>query len=104
MNVPATVRPSGSDLSSDRIHQLPADHIVVMLDDQDTPAELAVEVLRNVFGMEEAQAIVTMLDVHTKGGACCGAFPYERAEAKRVAALSIADERGSPLKLEVTRK
>lgn len=55
---------------------------VVLLNDDFTPMDFVVEVLRAFFGMDQEKAVQVMLHVHTRGKGVCGVFTREVAETK----------------------
>ncbi|KJV36173.1 ATP-dependent Clp protease adapter ClpS [Luteibacter yeojuensis] len=55
---------------------------VVLLNDDFTPMDFVVEVLRSFFGMDQERAVQVMLHVHTRGKGVCGVFTREVAETK----------------------
>lgn len=55
---------------------------VFLLNDDYTPMDFVVEVLRRFFHMGEAMATMVMMQVHTQGRAPCGVFTHEIAETK----------------------
>lgn len=55
---------------------------VVLLNDDFTPMDFVVEVLRVFFGMNQQRAVQVMLHVHTRGKGVCGVFTREVAETK----------------------
>lgn len=55
---------------------------VILLNDDFTPMDFVVEVLKNFFGMSEEKATQVMLHVHTKGVGVCGVFSKDVAETK----------------------
>ena len=55
---------------------------VLLLNDDFTPMDFVVEVLRGFFGMDQEQAVQVMLHVHTRGKGVCGVFTREVAETK----------------------
>lgn len=57
---------------------------VVLLNDDYTPMEFVVDVLRVFFGMDTETATRVMLKVHTEGKGVCGVYPKEIAETKAV--------------------
>lgn len=62
--------------------QRPAMFQVVLLNDDYTPMEFVVEVLRVFFGMQQERAVQVMLHVHHRGKGVCGVFTREVAETK----------------------
>ena len=75
----------------------PPRYLVIMLNDDYTPMNFVVEVLMRVFAMDEAHAVRTMLDVHTKGSAVCGTYTREIAETKCAQVIDIARSFEHPL-------
>lgn len=55
---------------------------VVLLNDDFTPMEFVVEVLRTFFNMDSEKAVQIMLAVHTQGKGTCGIFTRDIAETK----------------------
>lgn len=55
---------------------------VVLLNDDFTPMDFVVEVLKQFFGMGEEKATQVMLHVHTRGVGVCGVFSRDVAETK----------------------
>ncbi|MBA2078536.1 MAG: ATP-dependent Clp protease adapter ClpS [Rhodanobacter sp. 68-29] len=55
---------------------------VVLLNDDFTPMDFVVEVLRGFFSLDQERAVQVMLHVHTRGKGVCGVFTREVAETK----------------------
>lgn len=55
---------------------------VVLLNDDFTPMDFVVEVLRSFFSMDQEKAVQVMLHVHTRGKGVCGVFSREVAETR----------------------
>jgi ATP-dependent Clp protease adaptor protein ClpS len=55
---------------------------VFLLNDDFTPMEFVVEILKIFFGMSEEKATQVMLHVHTKGIGVCGVYSRDIAETK----------------------
>ena len=74
---------------------------VIMLNDDYTPMEFVVQVLRTFFakGLEDATRI--MLTVHTKGSAVCGVYTRDIAETKATQVIRYAREHQHPLLCEI---
>ena len=70
---------------------------VLMLNDDYTPMEFVVLVLKRFFGMNLEQATRVMLHVHQKGVGICGVFPYEIAETKVNQVMDFARQNQHPL-------
>ncbi len=70
---------------------------VLILNDDYTPMEFVVMVLKNFFSMDLESATRVMLHVHQKGVGVCGIFPYEIAETKVNQVMDFAKQNQHPL-------
>jgi ATP-dependent Clp protease adaptor protein ClpS len=70
---------------------------VLMLNDDYTPMEFVVMVLKRFFQMDLEQATRVMLHVHQKGVGVCGIFTYEIAETKVNQVMDFARQNQHPL-------
>ena len=75
----------------------PNQYKVLMLNDDYTPMEFVVIVLKRFFNMDLEQATRVMLHVHQRGVGVCGIFPYEIAETKVNQVMDFARENQHPL-------
>jgi ATP-dependent Clp protease adaptor protein ClpS len=75
----------------------PSQYKVLMLNDDYTPMEFVVLVLKRYFRMDMEQATRVMLHVHQRGVGVCGIFPYEVAETKVNQVMDFAREHQHPL-------
>jgi ATP-dependent Clp protease adaptor protein ClpS len=75
----------------------PSQFKVLMLNDDYTPMEFVVMVLKRFFSMDMEQATRVMLHVHQKGVGVCGIFPYEIAETKVNQVMDFARQNQHPL-------
>jgi len=75
----------------------PSQYKVLMLNDDYTPMEFVVMVLKRFFRMDLEQATRVMLHVHQRGVGVCGVFPYEIAETKVNQVMDFARENQHPL-------
>ena len=71
---------------------------VVLLNDDETPMEFVVDVLRRFIGLDFEGATKLMLRVHHQGKAVCGTYGREQAEARVAGILAFADAHNHPLK------
>jgi|TARA_R110000868_G_scaffold328467_1_gene589295 ATP-dependent Clp protease adaptor protein ClpS len=60
--------------------ETPKKYKVVLYNDDYTPMEFVVEILRNIFYLTEGNATQVMLEIHKKGRAVCGVFTRDVAE------------------------
>lgn len=75
----------------------PSQYKVLMLNDDYTPMEFVVMVLKQFFGMDLEQATRVMLHVHQRGVGVCGIFTYEVAETKVNQVMDFARQNQHPL-------
>ena len=74
---------------------------VVMHNDDFTTMEFVVEVLVDIFHKDEVTAQAIMLNVHKKGKAVVGKYPYDIANTRVNAALTRAKSQGFPFRMTV---
>ena len=78
----------GKDLESHQDHglaleearpevTLPPMYRVVLINDDYTPMDFVIEILKTFFAMSHDRATQVMLHVHTKGKGVCGVFTFE---------------------------
>lgn len=60
----------------------PKKYNVFLMNDDYTPMDFVVDVLRRFFYLSEDQAVRVMLQVHTQGRGICGLFTHDIAETK----------------------
>jgi ATP-dependent Clp protease adaptor protein ClpS len=75
----------------------PKRYMVILMNDDFTPMEFVVEILRLFFNLDEESATRIMLNVHTKGKGVCGIFSKDIAETKVVMVNEFARENEHPL-------
>lgn len=77
---------------------------VVLLNDDFTPREFVVTVLKGVFRMTEEEALGVMLTAHRKGACVVAVFTLEVAEAKANQATEAGRAKGYPLTFTTERE
>jgi len=77
---------------------------VLLLNDDFTPMEFVVEVLKRFFGLSHEQAIEIMLTVHKKGVAVVGVFTHEIAETKVVQVMKFSRKYQHPLQCTMEKE
>ncbi len=75
----------------------PSMYKVIMLNDDYTPMEFVVHVLRNLFNKPREEATRIMLHIHQKGVGVCGVYTYEVAETKVNDVMELARKHQHPL-------
>ena len=70
----------------------------VMLENDDfTPREFVVKVLKSIFRMTDDEAYVVMMAAHQQGNAVVSVYPRDVAESKAKDATDMGREAGHPL-------
>lgn len=77
--------------------QRPPLHKVILLNDDYTPREFVVQVLKAVFRMSESQAYAVMMTAHRKDACVVAVFARDVAETKATAATELGRAEGYPL-------
>jgi ATP-dependent Clp protease adaptor protein ClpS len=77
---------------------LPPMYRVILLNDDYTPMDFVIEILKLFFGMNHDRATQVMLHVHTRGKGVCGVFTYEIAETKVAQVNEFSRQNEHPLK------
>ncbi|KGM30350.1 ATP-dependent Clp protease adapter ClpS [Inquilinus limosus] len=77
--------------------QKPRLHKVILLNDDYTPRDFVVTVLKGEFRMSEDQAYRVMMTAHRRGVCVVAVYPKEVAETKATRATDAARQKGYPL-------
>ena len=72
-------------------------HKVILLNDDYTPREFVVAVLKAVFRMNESQAYKVMVTAHQRGACVVAVFTRDIAESKATEATELGRSKGYPL-------
>jgi ATP-dependent Clp protease adaptor protein ClpS len=75
----------------------PSMYQVVLLNDDYTPMEFVVEVIREYFNKDLETAMEIMLKVHHHGKGICGVYPKDIASTKVELVMAHARKAGHPL-------
>ncbi len=70
---------------------------VILHNDDYTPMEFVVLVLKTVFNKSDSDATSIMLHAHTHGMAVAGVYTFEIAETKVQETMALAEKMGYPL-------
>lgn len=80
--------------------KLPKKYQVLIYNDDFTPMEFVVEVLKQIFDKSEEEAVKLMLQIHKGNFAVIGIYPRDLAQTKAGWAMQWAKREGYPLKVE----
>jgi len=83
---------------------IPKKYKVVFLNDDVTPMEFVIEILKKVFRHSQESAEQITLTVHTEGSAIAGIYSFEIAEQKTVEAVTISRASGFPLNVNLEQE
>ena len=75
----------------------PPMYSVMLLNDDYTPMDFVVDILRSFFGMNVEKATQIMLKVHTEGKGVCGVYSKDVAETKAAQVNDYSRECEQPL-------
>ncbi|MDF2119752.1 ATP-dependent Clp protease adapter ClpS [Roseiarcaceae bacterium H3SJ34-1] len=77
--------------------QRPRLHKVILINDDFTPREFVVAILKGEFRMSEDQAYQVMMTAHRKGACVVAVFTQDVAETKATRATEAGRAKGYPL-------
>lgn len=78
--------------------KFPKNYKVVMLNDDHTSFDFVIEVLSLIFDKTASQGKDIAKEIHEKGSAVVGIYPFPIAETKIVETHNLAKQNGFPLK------
>jgi ATP-dependent Clp protease adaptor protein ClpS len=79
----------------------PSDYNVIMINDDATPMEWVMGVLKEIFKHSDANAEALTMKIHTEDSAVVGTYKYEIAEQKSNEATNASRNHGFPLQIKV---
>jgi ATP-dependent Clp protease adaptor protein ClpS len=82
----------------------PKRYKVIFLNDDKTPIEFVIELLKTVFRHTDETAKDITLKVHNEGSAVVGIYSFEIAEQKGVEATNLARQAGFPLQIKIDQE
>jgi len=77
--------------------QRPRMHKVILVNDDYTPRDFVVTVLKDVFGMNEEEAYHVMITAHQRGACVVAVYAKDIAETKATRATDEGKRAGYPL-------
>lgn len=78
--------------------QEPPEYKVLLLNDDYTPMDFVVYILKNIFQHDDVTAEKIMLDIHQLGSGVAGIYPFEIADSKCHTTNLISKKNQHPLK------
>ena len=79
----------------------PSVYNVIMLNDDTTPIEWVMGILKEIFRHSTSDAEALTMKIHTEGSAVVGTYKYEIAEQKAVETINASRNSGFPLVCKV---
>jgi len=76
----------------------PGMYNVVLLNDNYTPADFVVSVLKEIFGKQEKESIEIMMNIHEKGKGVAGTYTKDIAMSKNLMTAKVSQAHNHPLK------
>jgi len=82
----------------------PAMYRVLLMNDDYTPMEFVIEILKRIFKKDQEDAVRIMLNVHQTGIGTCGIYTFEVAETKVAQVLEAAKRNQHPLQCTLEKE
>tara|TARA_B100001013_G_scaffold331657_1_gene247391 strand:+ start:264 stop:590 length:327 start_codon:yes stop_codon:yes gene_type:complete len=82
----------------------PSMYKVLMLNDDYTPMDFVVFLLKKIFNKSDVEATDIMLTIHENGSGLCGYYSYEIAETKTLQVIKLAKASEHPLQCIFEKK
>jgi ATP-dependent Clp protease adaptor protein ClpS len=79
----------------------PSVYNVIMLNDDTTPIEWVMGILKEIFRHSTSDAEALTMKIHNEGSAIAGTYKYEIAEQKGIESVNASRNNGFPLQLKV---
>lgn len=79
----------------------PGKYKVIMLNDETTPMDWVINVLKVIFNHSQETAEQLTLQIHNEGSGIAGIYTYEIAEQKAVETVNASREKGFPLQVRI---
>ena len=84
-----------------RIIKQPSNYNVVMLNDDATPMEWVMGVLKEIYRHSDQASEGLTMKIHNEGSAVVGTYKYEIAEQKSAETINASRANGFPLQVKV---
>ena len=82
----------------------PSMYKVLLLNDDYTPMEFVVQILKHIFRKSHDEATAIMLHVHQKGIGVCGVYTHELAETKVNQVIESSRQNQHPLQCTMEKE
>jgi ATP-dependent Clp protease adaptor protein ClpS len=79
----------------------PSKYNVIMLNDEATPMDWVMGVLKEIFKHSDNAAEALAMQIHTDGSSVVGTYKYEIAEQKSIETVTASRNHGFPLQLKL---
>ncbi len=77
---------------------------VVLMNDDYTPMDFVVFILKDIFRKNHEEAVSIMMEVHARGEGVCGVFTRDVAETKAELVITLARRHEYPLQCRVEKE
>ncbi|MGE0755012.1 MAG: ATP-dependent Clp protease adapter ClpS [Alphaproteobacteria bacterium] len=77
---------------------------VVLLNDDYTPMDFVVFILKDIFRKKHEEAVEVMMEIHQKGAGVCGVYTRDVAETKAEAVITLSRRNEYPLQCSVEKE
>lgn len=77
---------------------------VLLLNDDYTPMDFVVLVLKRFFNKDHDEAQKIMLQIHNNGTGTCGLYPFEIAETKASGVINLSRKHQHPLQCRIEKE
>lgn len=77
---------------------------VVLMNDDYTPMDFVVFVLKDIFRKNHEEAVSIMMEIHQKGEGVCGVYTRDVAETKAELVITLARRNEYPLQCRVEKE
>ena len=81
--------------------KIPSKYNVIMLNDNHTPIDFVIHILRLIFQHSQSSSEKLTLEIHNEGAAIVGTYNYEIAEMKAAETISLSRTNGFPLNVKI---
>lgn len=79
----------------------PSKYNVIMLNDDFTPIDWVIDILKKIFKHSDSSAENLTLTIHNEGAAVVGTYVYEIAEQKALETTNLSRHHGFPLAVKL---